>query len=154
MNSISRILINFPHFFFPYPQCRIGVNGFENPMRDPKTEEFKNQIGQGCKVKMDETGNILIKRFSKATVRYIKSSQKYIYVFPKHKLIKIIIFDAEEFFTKYLLIFLYILPKIFVKNLWEKIIYWETENIFTKYWKKSNNSWLTFCSSIFYSSFV
>ena len=31
-------------------------------MRDPKTEEFKNQIGQGCKVKMDETGNILIKR--------------------------------------------------------------------------------------------
>jgi len=47
---------------------RIGVNGFENPMRDPKTEEFKNQIGQGCKVKMDETGNILIKRFSKATI--------------------------------------------------------------------------------------
>ena len=44
------------------------MNGFENPMRDPKTEEFKNQIGQGCKVKMDETGNILIKRFSKATV--------------------------------------------------------------------------------------
>jgi len=52
---------------------RIGVNGFENPMRDPKTEEFKNQIGQGCKVKMDETGNILIKRFSKATV-YVKNT--------------------------------------------------------------------------------
>ena len=42
-------------------------------MRDPKTEEFKNQIGQGCKVKMDETGNILIKRFSKATV-YVKNT--------------------------------------------------------------------------------
>jgi len=52
---------------------RIGVNGFDNPMRDPKTEEFKNQIGQGCKVKMDETGNILIKRFSKATV-YVKNT--------------------------------------------------------------------------------
>lgn len=51
---------------------RIGVNGFENPMRDPKTEEFKAQIGQGCKVKMDETGNILIKRFSKSSV-YVKN---------------------------------------------------------------------------------
>jgi len=52
---------------------RIGVNGFENPMRDPKTEEFKAQIGQGCKVKMDETGNILVKRFSKASV-YVKNT--------------------------------------------------------------------------------
>ena len=59
----DRILIIFSFLIY-----RIGVNGFENPMRDPKTEEFKNQIGQGCKVKMDETGNILIKRFSKATV--------------------------------------------------------------------------------------
>lgn len=52
---------------------RIGVNGFENPMRDPKTEEFKSQIGQGAKVKMDETGNILVKRFSKAGV-YVKNT--------------------------------------------------------------------------------
>eukprot|EP00093_Oithona_nana_P007233 07233.XXX_367546_381427_1 [CDS] Oithona nana genome sequencing. len=52
---------------------RIGVNGFENPMRDPKTEEFKLQIGQGCKVKMDETGNILVKRFSKSGV-YVKNT--------------------------------------------------------------------------------
>ena len=35
---------------------RIGVNGFENPLRDPKTEEFKKQIGTGCKLKMDDTG--------------------------------------------------------------------------------------------------
>ena len=135
MNSISRILINFPHFFFPYPQCRIGVNGFENPMRDPKTEEFKNQIGQGCKVKMDETGNILIKRFSKATVRYIKSFQKYICIsmFPKHILIKIIIFDAEEFFTTYLFFCK------FFKNIRKKLLgkkslrNWEIEIIFKKY---------------------
>ena len=39
------------HFVF-----RIGVNGFENPLRDPKTEEFKKQIGSGCKLKMDDTG--------------------------------------------------------------------------------------------------
>lgn len=52
---------------------RIGVNGFDNPMRDPKTAEFKAQIGQGCKVKMDETGNILIKRFSKSSV-YVKNT--------------------------------------------------------------------------------
>ena len=29
-------------------------------MRDPKTEEFKEMIGQGAKVKMDESGNILL----------------------------------------------------------------------------------------------
>ncbi|XP_059086205.1 uncharacterized protein LOC131882930 isoform X2 [Tigriopus californicus] len=52
---------------------RIGVNGFENPMRDPKTEEFKAQIGQGCKIKMDETGNILIKRFSKHSI-FVKNT--------------------------------------------------------------------------------
>ncbi len=40
---------------------RIGVNGFDNPKRDPKTTEFKNQIGQGCKIKMDEAGNVLVR---------------------------------------------------------------------------------------------
>ena len=59
------------YIFFSF--FRIGVNGFENPMRDPKTEEFKSQIGQGAKVKMDETGNILVKRFSKAGV-YVKNT--------------------------------------------------------------------------------
>ncbi len=32
------------------------MNGFENPLRDAKTEEFKKQIGSGCKLKMDDTG--------------------------------------------------------------------------------------------------
>ncbi len=42
-------------------------------MRDPKTTEFKSQIGQGCKIKMDETGNILIKRFSKSSI-FVKNT--------------------------------------------------------------------------------
>lgn len=52
---------------------RLGLNGFSNPMRDPKTEEFKEHIGQGAKVKMDESGNILIKRLSKSGV-YVKNT--------------------------------------------------------------------------------
>ena len=71
IHLFAKFLSNFIYiyiFFF-----RIGVNGFENPMRDPKTEEFKSQIGQGAKVKMDETGNILVKRFSKAGV-YVKNT--------------------------------------------------------------------------------
>eukprot|EP00095_Tigriopus_kingsejongensis_P004392 maker-scaffold93_size381549-snap-gene-0.14 protein:Tk04392 transcript:maker-scaffold93_size381549-snap-gene-0.14-mRNA-1 annotation:"AGAP007416-PA" len=52
---------------------RIGLSGFENPMRDPKTEEVKRHIGQGCKIKMDDSGNILIKRISKSSV-FIKST--------------------------------------------------------------------------------
>lgn len=52
---------------------RLGLNGFTNPMRDPKTEEFKEHIGQGAKIKMDESGNILIKRLSKSGV-FIKDT--------------------------------------------------------------------------------
>jgi len=51
---------------------RIGLAGFDNPMRDSKTEEVKRHIGQGCKIKMDDSGNILIKRIAKANV-YVKS---------------------------------------------------------------------------------
>ncbi|XP_066981568.1 uncharacterized protein [Macrobrachium rosenbergii] len=50
---------------------RIGLCGFENPMRDPRTDEVKRHIGQGVKLKMDDQGNILIKRVSKAGV-YVK----------------------------------------------------------------------------------
>ncbi|KAK8729749.1 hypothetical protein OTU49_008298, partial [Cherax quadricarinatus] len=50
---------------------RIGLCGFENPMRDPRTEEIRRHIGHGVKVKMDDQGNILIKRVSKAAV-YVK----------------------------------------------------------------------------------
>jgi len=48
---------------------RIGVAGFDNPMRDAKTEDVIRNIGQGFKLKMDDVGNILIKRVSKASVR-------------------------------------------------------------------------------------
>ncbi|XP_071536265.1 uncharacterized protein [Panulirus ornatus] len=50
---------------------RIGLCGFENPMRDPRTEDIRRHIGHGVKVKMDDQGNILIKRVSKAGV-YVK----------------------------------------------------------------------------------
>lgn len=52
---------------------RLGLNGFSNPMRDPKTEEFKELIGQGAKVKMDESGNILLKRLSSSQV-FVKNA--------------------------------------------------------------------------------
>ncbi|XP_019755964.1 uncharacterized protein LOC109534662 [Dendroctonus ponderosae] len=47
---------------------RIGLSGFENPLRDKKTEECRRHIGHGVKIKMDEDGNILIKRLSRANV--------------------------------------------------------------------------------------
>ncbi|XP_026676762.1 uncharacterized protein LOC103505685 [Diaphorina citri] len=52
---------------------RIGLCGFDNPMRDPKTEELKKHIGLGIKVKMDDQGNILVKRVSKCNV-YVKTT--------------------------------------------------------------------------------
>ncbi|XP_060526858.1 uncharacterized protein LOC132702316 [Cylas formicarius] len=52
---------------------RIGLAGFDNPYRDRKTEECRRHVGHGVKIKMDESGNILIKRVSRSHV-YIKSA--------------------------------------------------------------------------------
>ena len=54
---------------------RIGVNGFDNPLRDNKTIEFKEQIGKGCKLKMDDSGNILVKRLSRSNI-YVKNTME------------------------------------------------------------------------------
>lgn len=51
---------------------KIGVNGFDNPMRDHKVKEFKAQIGAGCKLKMGNNGDILVKRIGKGNI-YIKN---------------------------------------------------------------------------------
>lgn len=50
---------------------RIGLCGFDNPMRDSKTEEAKRHIGNGVKFKMDNSGDIMIKRVCKSNV-YVK----------------------------------------------------------------------------------
>lgn len=47
---------------------RIGLSGFENPLRDKRTEECRRHIGHGVKIKMDENGNILIKRLSRSNI--------------------------------------------------------------------------------------
>ena len=49
------------------------MNGFDNPMRDQRTADMKSLIGQGCKVKMDGTGNILVKRLARSPV-YVKNT--------------------------------------------------------------------------------
>ena len=65
---------------------KIGVNGFDNPLRDykvilliiftintiSKVKEFKAQIGAGCKLKMGDNGDILVKRVGKGNI-YIKN---------------------------------------------------------------------------------
>lgn len=61
------------YFFLFVRNDRIGLNGFDNPMRDNRTEEAKRQIGEGAKVRMDEKGNIHIKRVSKSNI-YIKNT--------------------------------------------------------------------------------
>lgn len=58
----------FPAFF------RIGLNGFDNPMRDKETQNCKRLIDHGVKVKMDDQGNILIKRVSNKCKVFIKTT--------------------------------------------------------------------------------
>jgi len=55
---------------------RIGLSGFENPMRDIGTEESLKQINQGFKLKMDDLGNILIKRLTKSPVYAVNTSEE------------------------------------------------------------------------------
>lgn len=42
-------------------------------MRDAKTDEAKRHIGEGAKVRMDEKGNIHIKRVTKSNI-YVKNT--------------------------------------------------------------------------------
>ena len=44
-------------------------------MRDKQTEEVKRAIEQGCKIKMDDSGNILVKRIAKEKV-YVKQTSE------------------------------------------------------------------------------
>jgi len=55
---------------------RIGLSGFENPMRDIGTEESLKQINQGFKLKMDDLGNILIKRLTKSPVYAVNTAEE------------------------------------------------------------------------------
>ena len=48
---------------------RIGLEGFANPLRDEETAKVKKKIGaQACKIRMEEDGNVLIKRTGKTEV--------------------------------------------------------------------------------------
>ncbi|XP_043202859.1 serine/arginine repetitive matrix protein 1-like isoform X3 [Amphibalanus amphitrite] len=47
---------------------KIGLGGFDNPLRDPKIEEVKRYIGAGVKIKMDNEGNMMVKKLAKSNV--------------------------------------------------------------------------------------
>lgn len=51
-----------------YDGYKLALNGFENPDRDARTEECRKRIGKGIRIKMDNFGNILIKRLSKSGI--------------------------------------------------------------------------------------
>ncbi|XP_075676610.1 uncharacterized protein LOC113790088 isoform X2 [Dermatophagoides pteronyssinus] len=47
---------------------RVGLNGFEDPFRDSMTDQLMNSIEKGCRIGIDDNGNILIKRYSMSNV--------------------------------------------------------------------------------------
>ncbi|RWS26805.1 uncharacterized protein B4U80_07349 [Leptotrombidium deliense] len=47
---------------------KIGLNGFESPLNDPLVKRAKRHIGQGVRVKIDENGNVIVKRLSDCDV--------------------------------------------------------------------------------------
>ena len=51
-----------------YNGYKLALNGFDNPDRDAETEECRERIGKGIRIKLDTFGNILIKRLSKSPV--------------------------------------------------------------------------------------
>jgi len=53
---------------------RIGVAGFDNPLRDSNTSAAIQALGLGCKLKMDDVGNVLVKRITRGTAVSIKNT--------------------------------------------------------------------------------
>ena len=51
-----------------FDKCTIGLNGFENPFRDREVELCKFHVGSGCKLKLSDNGDILIKRVGSGRV--------------------------------------------------------------------------------------
>ena len=52
---------------------RIGVAGFDNPLRDSDTSAAIQALGLGLKLKMDDVGNVLVKRISRyVTNKYFR----------------------------------------------------------------------------------
>ena len=47
---------------------KVGVNGFQNPWRDEEVRECQAGIGAGCKLKLTENGDVLIKRIGKGSI--------------------------------------------------------------------------------------
>ncbi|KAF7493558.1 hypothetical protein SSS_04856 [Sarcoptes scabiei] len=84
---------------------RIGLDGFENPMRDKRIQQIKEKIDDGIKIRMDENGDLLVRRLTNIDVFRIfglnlKSLKK---VEPNFKTCKIepkksvLLFDMKEF---------------------------------------------------------
>jgi len=46
----------------------VGLAGFDNTLRDSDSEKILQMVGDGCKLQMDEGGNVLIKRISRENI--------------------------------------------------------------------------------------
>lgn len=53
---------------------RIGVAGFDNPLRDPNTSAAIQSLGLGLKLKMDDVGNVLVKRITRGATVSVKNT--------------------------------------------------------------------------------
>jgi len=53
---------------------RIGVAGFDNPLRDSNTSAAIQALGLGLKLKMDDVGNVLVKRITRGAAVSIKNT--------------------------------------------------------------------------------
>ncbi len=53
---------------------RIGVAGFDNPLRDSNTTAAIRAMGLGLKLKMDDVGNVLVKRISRSAAVSVRNT--------------------------------------------------------------------------------
>merc|ERR1712156_966894 len=53
---------------------RIGVAGFDNPLRDSNTSAAIQALGLGLKLKMDDVGNVLVKRITRGAAVSVKNT--------------------------------------------------------------------------------
>ncbi|OTF74737.1 hypothetical protein BLA29_008760, partial [Euroglyphus maynei] len=91
-------IITINGFRMGFDGHRIGLNGFKNPWRDKKCEEIKNQINDGIKIRMDDNGNLLLKRITDAdifVIHYDKMDNMLIEKIEQRKSIQL--FDMKQY---------------------------------------------------------
>ena len=72
----------------------IGLRGFENSIRSKETESVLKRVGKGCRISMDNGGNIIVNKFMNKNLYTRKSYEE---LEPLDQTLPMVVFDMRKF---------------------------------------------------------